>query len=183
MLLTHHMHNAKSHIINHRYSIWQVLSSTHLPKEQSKYCRKYYWFAWKSTACLKLWFIVTQCSPNPSDTCKNTKIRRLMTKCIARNSSDSHVEDMPKSVVCWVSEKDHLSERAEDPDWCHIEQKVPMVPLTVTVCITVTFVSHDRGLLSPSSVTCSVCESTQGQMKWTQPFPNEHWLKPKMHQL
>lgn len=47
------------------------------------------------------------------------------------------------SAMCWVSEEGHLSEHAEDPDWCHTQRKVPAVPLAATVCITVTPVSRD----------------------------------------
>lgn len=50
------------------------------------------------------------------------------------------------SAVCWVSEEGHLSECAEDPDWCRTQWEVPAVPLAATVCITVTVVSHDAGL-------------------------------------
>lgn len=49
------------------------------------------------------------------------------------------------SAMCWVSEEGHLSERAEDPDWCRTQQKVPVVPLAATVGITVTAVSRDGG--------------------------------------
>lgn len=78
------------------------------------------------------------------------------------------------SAACWVSEEGHLSERAEDPDWCRTRWEVPAVPLAATVCITVTEPSAVmQDCSTATAITNLPClwNDLQGRMKPMQHFP------------
>lgn len=115
--------------------------------EDQKLQRKH-WILVKQhwTGCQTTPHVLTAlCSHNGDLFCQSNRTTSLA--CICHYLCLVLEDQTGTSAMCWVSEEGHLSEHAEDPDWCHTQQKVPAVPLAATVYITVTPVSHDGGLL------------------------------------